>query len=140
MKVFNLLGWSYGLSGKLAKAPRFYVVPNFNKGGYSLFKIHCKVDMRGFVYVNVEAADTPTTTWEEQYLQTDLQPRLEVYNMDDFKYDHSWRMDGNYNWKTLIDNYKEVPRLLFELRRHFTDSESATTVLLLILESLPQPI
>jgi hypothetical protein len=28
--------------------------------------------------------------------------------MEDYCYNHSWNMDGDYNWKTLVDKYNEV--------------------------------
>lgn len=39
-----MLGWSYGLDGKLAKAPKFEELEEFDKNEYSLFKIHTHVD------------------------------------------------------------------------------------------------
>ncbi|KAK7223097.1 hypothetical protein V2G26_011100 [Clonostachys chloroleuca] len=100
-------GWSYGLSGKLAKAPRFETMPDFDKEGNSLFKIHVHVDSRGFVWVNLDAEDKPSVPWAQDFDGTDRQPRLNIFNMDDFKFDHAWDMKGDYNWKTLIDNYNE---------------------------------
>ncbi|CAH0041630.1 unnamed protein product [Clonostachys rhizophaga] len=100
-------GWSYGLSGKLAKAPCFETMPDFDKEGNSLFKIHVHVDSRGFVWVNLDAEDKPSVPWAQDFDGTDRQPRLDIFNMDDFKFDHAWDMKGDYNWKTLIDNYNE---------------------------------
>lgn len=58
--------------------------------------------------MNLEAADVPEVSWEESFSQVDLQRRLEVFDMKNYRYDHSWDMEGVYNWKTLIDNYNEV--------------------------------
>ena len=28
-----------------------------------------------------------------------------AYNWDDYSFDHTWEMEGEYNWKILADNY-----------------------------------
>ena len=101
-------GWSYGLSGNLAKAPRFENVPEFDKSEYSLFKIHTHIDKRGFIWVNFDTAETPTVSWEQMNKQVDEQPRLDEFDFEKYKYDHSWSMPGEFNWKVLSDNYNEV--------------------------------
>ncbi|KAH7007301.1 Rieske [2Fe-2S] iron-sulfur domain-containing protein [Ilyonectria destructans] len=100
-------GWSYGLSGKLAKAPRFETMPSFDKESNALFKVHTHVDARGFVWVNLEAADKPSIPWGVDFEGSDKQQRLGQFNMDEFSFDHAWDMAGDYNWKTLVDNYNE---------------------------------
>ncbi|KAL4814388.1 ring hydroxylating alpha subunit-domain-containing protein [Aspergillus spinulosporus] len=100
-------GWSYGLNGKLAKAPRFDKVPGFNKDENGLLPVHTHVDKRGFIWVNLEASETPTVPWDEDFLASDEQERLQYFNMDEYVFDHSWTMDGHFNWKTLVDNYNE---------------------------------
>ncbi|KAF7623920.1 Rieske 2Fe-2S family protein [Aspergillus flavus] len=100
-------GWSYGLNGKLAKAPRFDDVSGFDKEDNGLFSIHVHVDQRGLVWVNLDAKETPTTPWNEDFLGADTQGRLQDFNMTEYKFDHAWDMVGNYNWKTLVDNYNE---------------------------------
>ncbi|RAQ50964.1 Rieske 2Fe-2S family protein [Aspergillus flavus] len=100
-------GWSYGLNGKLAKAPRFDGVSGFDKEDNGLFSIHVHVDQRGLVWVNLDAKETPTTPWNEDFLGADTQGRLQDFNMTEYKFDHAWDMVGNYNWKTLVDNYNE---------------------------------
>lgn len=104
----DVQGWSYGLTGKLAKAPKFDSVEGFDKSQYGLFRVHLKVDERGFIWVNLDAAEVPEVSWEESFQAADLQKRLEAFDMKNYRYDHSWSMDGEYNWKTLIDNYNEV--------------------------------
>ncbi|KIV79401.1 hypothetical protein PV11_06963 [Exophiala sideris] len=100
-------GWSYGLKGNLAKAPKFDTVESFDKNNYSLHRVHLKIDKRGFVWVNLDSADRPTVAWETSFEAVDEQPRLHVFDMHEYRYDHSWDMKGQYNWKTLIDNYNE---------------------------------
>ncbi|KAH0832538.1 Rieske 2Fe-2S family protein [Fonsecaea pedrosoi] len=100
-------GWSYGLNGNLAKAPRFDSVEDFDKKEYSLFQVHVHLDVRGFIWVNLDAAETPTVSWDEQFGGVDTQPRLSNFDMDDYEYNHTWGMEGKFNWKTLIENYNE---------------------------------
>lgn len=103
-----LLGWSYGLNGKLAKAPSYDTVDHFDRSKNGLFPIYVHIDHRGFAWVNVDAAETPAISWESRFKGVDLQPRLDNFNMDDYVFDHASEMKGEYNWKILIDNYNEV--------------------------------
>jgi phenylpropionate dioxygenase-like ring-hydroxylating dioxygenase large terminal subunit len=48
-------GWSYGLKGNLAKAPRFDTVEGFDKSQHSLLPIHVHIDQNGFVWINLQA-------------------------------------------------------------------------------------
>ncbi|KAF9879240.1 rieske domain-containing protein [Colletotrichum karsti] len=100
-------GWSYSMNGNLAKAPRFDHVEDFDKEEYKLYKVHSHVDRLGFFWVNLDAAEKPTLSWEEQFGGVDTQPRLQNFDMSDYEYDHTWSMEGKFNWKTLIENYNE---------------------------------
>lgn len=62
----------------------------------------------GFVWINLDCAKDPEVKWEELFDSVDTQRRLKAFHMKNYRYDHSWDMDGEYNWKTLIDNYNEV--------------------------------
>jgi hypothetical protein len=66
------------------------------------------VDKLGWVWVNLDSAKPPTVPWEENFAGVDQQPRLGEFSMDNFNFDHSWEMIGDYNWKNIIDNYNEV--------------------------------
>jgi phenylpropionate dioxygenase-like ring-hydroxylating dioxygenase large terminal subunit len=96
------------LNGKLAKAPKFDNVEGFEKEENGLFPIHVKIDSRGIVWVNLEASETPSIPWETRLSSSDSRPRLAEVNMDDYVYDHSWTIEGKYNWKAAADNYNEV--------------------------------
>lgn len=102
------------MNGNLAKAPRFDQVEGFNKEDYKLYKVHTHIDDLGFLWVNLDGAEEPTFSWEEQFGGVDKQPRLKNFDMSNYEYDHTWSMEGNFNWKTLIENYNEV--------RHVTSS------------------
>ncbi|KAI8300286.1 Carnitine monooxygenase oxygenase subunit [Colletotrichum sp. SAR11_59] len=99
--------WSYGFDGKLAKAPKYQELPSFDKTQNSLFKVHVHVDQLGFVWVSLDASEKPGVSWAEFFTQVDEQPRLQNFKMDDYVFDHAWEMLGDYNWKTLADNYNE---------------------------------
>ncbi|KAJ5692549.1 hypothetical protein N7462_001972 [Penicillium macrosclerotiorum] len=92
-------GWSYGLNGKLAKAPGYQDLDGFNKDQNGLFKIHVKVDVNGFIWVNMDSKETPEIPWERDFQGVDEQPRYQAYNFDDYNLDHTYELDGDYNWK-----------------------------------------
>lgn len=100
-------GWSYGLSGKLAKAPGYQDLPNFDKSSNNLFPIHVHVDKNGFIWVNLDAGEKPEVAWSQDFDGVDEQPRFVHYNFEDYQFDHHWEMEGEYNWKVLADNYNE---------------------------------
>ncbi|KAK1138530.1 hypothetical protein N8T08_002415 [Aspergillus melleus] len=99
-------GWSYGLNGKLAKAPGYKDL-DFDKDKNSLFPIHVKVDVNGFIWINLDAKETPEVSWEEHFDGVDTQERYKHYNFDDYDLDHTYKLDGDYNWKILSDNFNE---------------------------------
>lgn len=96
------------MNGNLAKAPRFDQVEDFDKSEYELYKVHSHIDSLGFFWINLDAAEKPTLSWEEQFGGVDEQPRLKNFDMSNYEYDHTWSMEGKFNWKTLIENYNEV--------------------------------
>lgn len=81
---------------------------NFDKEENGLFPVHVKIDKRGFVWVNLELSETPSQSWDDSFSGSDTRSRLEQFNMEDYKYDHSWSIVGDYNWKASLDNYNEV--------------------------------
>ncbi|KZZ94259.1 Rieske [2Fe-2S] domain protein [Moelleriella libera RCEF 2490] len=100
-------GWSYGLNGKLAKAPGYQDMEDFDRSKNGLFPLHVRIDKNGFIWVNMDANETPEVAWDDDLAQADEQPRFKNYNFDDYQYDHTWEMEGDYNWKILADNYNE---------------------------------
>ncbi|KAI8952940.1 hypothetical protein F4801DRAFT_588566 [Xylaria longipes] len=99
--------WSYALNGKLTKAPSYQDIEGFDKSQNGLFPIHVHIDTNGFIWVNLEAKEKPTAAWEDDYKNIDKQARFKAYNFDNYKFDHTWQMEGEYNWKLLGDNYNE---------------------------------
>lgn len=100
-------GWSYGLSGNLAKAPGYQELEGFDRSQNSLFPIHVHIDDKGFVWINLDGGKTPEVAWSDDFGGVDMQERFNNYNWDDYTFDHSWEMEGEYNWKILADNYNE---------------------------------
>ncbi|PSN61674.1 ISP domain-containing protein [Corynespora cassiicola Philippines] len=100
-------GWSYGLNGKLAKAPGYQDLKSFDKEQNGLIPIHVHVDRNGFVFVNLDSKETPELSWEAELGGSDEQERLKQFNYDDYELDHTYEMVGEFNWKILADNFNE---------------------------------
>ncbi|KAL4923688.1 aromatic ring-hydroxylating oxygenase subunit alpha [Aspergillus undulatus] len=100
-------GWSYGLNGKLAKAPGYQDLAGFDKSKNGLLPIHVHIDNNGFIWVNMDASPEPEISWEQDFGGIDMQPRFQGINWDEYAFDHTWEMEGPYNWKILADNYNE---------------------------------
>ncbi|KAG8624662.1 hypothetical protein KVT40_007729 [Elsinoe batatas] len=100
-------GWSYGLNGRLAKAPGYQQFDSFDKDQNSLFPIHVKIDTHGFIWINMDAKEKPEVTWEEEFAGVDTQERYKLYNFDDYDLDHTYQIDAQYNWKIASDNFNE---------------------------------
>ena len=100
-------GWSYGLNGKLAKAPGYQELDGFDKSKNGLLPIHVRVDGNGFVWVNLDAGEEPEVKWEDEFEDVDLQSRFQEFNPENYSFDHTWDIEGEFNWKILADNYNE---------------------------------
>ena len=108
-------GWSYGLNGKLAKAPHYQELDGFDKSQNGLFPIQVHVDRNGFVWLNLDADDKPMISWDRDFAGIDLQSRFEGFDFEDYDFDSGWESIGEYNWKAVADNYNEN-------RQHHTDN------------------
>ena len=108
-KIFACLyhGWSYGLDGKLAKAPAYQDLSHFDKSKNGLLPIHAHIDQNGFIWVNLDGKAQPEIAWSDDFEGIDKLPRYDKVNWDDFEFDHTWEMDGGCNWKIVADNYNE---------------------------------
>ncbi|KAL4881650.1 Rieske [2Fe-2S] domain protein [Aspergillus karnatakaensis] len=100
-------GWSYGLNGKLAKAPGYQDLDGFDKSKNGLLPIHVHVDHNGFIWVNMDAKEKPEIAWDDDFKGIDRQPRMDYVNWDDYSFDHAWEIEADYNWKIGSDNYNE---------------------------------
>lgn len=108
-KIFSCRyhGWSYGLDGKLAKAPGYQDLHGFDKQQNNLLPIHVHIDAKGFVWINMDGKKVPEVAWEDDFEEVDKQARFDKFNFDEYDFDHSWSMEGDYNWKILSDNFNE---------------------------------
>lgn len=98
-------GWSYNLDGKLVKAPNFDNVEGFNKEENSLFPINTHVTPQGLVFVNFCNDPELLVPFEEWY--PGLTGELGEFDFSDYDYHMSYELDGQFNWKTLMDGYQE---------------------------------
>ncbi|TKX26901.1 oxidoreductase-like protein 7 [Elsinoe australis] len=108
-KIFSCRyhGWSYGLNGKLAKAPGYSNFSDFDKEQNGLFKIHTKVDGNGFIWINMDAKETPEVSWEEHFDNVDVQKRYATIDFTNYDLDHTYNIEADYNWKLASDNFNE---------------------------------
>ncbi|PKY01819.1 phenylpropionate dioxygenase [Aspergillus campestris IBT 28561] len=97
-------GWSYGLNGKLAKAPGYQDLAGFDKSQNGLFPIHVHIDDGGFVWINLDAGESPEIAWENRFTGPNQQQRSENDPFDEYEFDHIWEREAAYNWKLLADN------------------------------------
>lgn len=100
-------GWSYGLNGKLAKAPGYQDLEGFDKSQNGLLPIHVHIDYNGFIWVNLDSGEMPHISWEDDSKRIDIKSQFEDIRWDDYTFDHSWEIEGSCNWKILADNYNE---------------------------------
>lgn len=83
-------GWSYGLNGKLAKAPDYQNLTSFEKEKNGLYPVHVHIDRTGFIWVNMDAGEKPEVPWEQEFDQVDNQARFSRFNFDDYELDHTY--------------------------------------------------
>ncbi|KAJ5902850.1 hypothetical protein N7495_003378 [Penicillium taxi] len=69
--------------------------------------VHTHIDRNGFIWVNLDAKETPEVAWNDDFEGVDEQPRFDHYNFEDYTFDHTWDQEGDFNWKILADNYNE---------------------------------
>jgi nitrite reductase/ring-hydroxylating ferredoxin subunit len=88
-------GWSYGLDGKLAKAPGYQGL-EFDKEVNGLFGIHVRIDRNGFVWVNMDAGEVPEVSFEEYFENVDVQQRYIDSGIEfgDYELDHVYEIEG----------------------------------------------
>lgn len=95
-------GWSYGLNGKLAKAPGYQEM-NLDKDQNSLFKCHAKIDRNGFIWINLEATQTPEIVFKEQI--TNSVDDCALVHYEEYTFDTQLKNEElNSNWKTVFAN------------------------------------
>ncbi|KAH3904261.1 hypothetical protein HBI56_176730 [Parastagonospora nodorum] len=101
-------GWSYGMNGKLAKAPGYQNL-EMDKDQNGLFPIHTHIDRNGFIWINMDAKETPEVSFDEHFENVDIQKRYtdSNINFDEYELEYTYDLEGAYNWKILADNFNE---------------------------------
>lgn len=91
----------------------------------------------GFVWINLDAKATVEVAWEDELGQVDVEERLQRFDAGKYHFDHQYEIVGDFNWKTLADNYNEVSTVHSQLPLKVLMSlNSATTVPLAIQPSI----
>lgn len=98
-------GWSYNTDGLLTKAPHFDNVEGFEKEKNSLFPIKTHVTKQGLVFVNFCNDPAQMLPFDDWY--KGLSTELDEFDFSDYEYHMSYELDGQFNWKTLVDGYQE---------------------------------
>jgi phenylpropionate dioxygenase-like ring-hydroxylating dioxygenase large terminal subunit len=100
-------GWSYGLDGKLAKAPGYQTL-EFDTEQNGLFPIHTHIDRNGFIWVNMDAKDIPEVSFEEHFEDVDTQQRYvdSNINFDNYELDHTYELDGKATCSSVVGHKK----------------------------------
>lgn len=98
-------GWSYNTDGLLVKAPSFDQVEGFVKEENSLFPIKTHVTPQGLIFVNFCNDPEQFVDFVDWY--PGLTEELGEFDFSDYEYHMSYELDGQFNWKTLMDGYQE---------------------------------
>lgn len=98
-------GWLYNSEGKLTKAPHFDDVDGFSKEENSLFPINTHVTDQGLVFVNFCNDPAQMKSFDEWF--EGLTSELAEFDFADYEYHMLYELDGQFNWKTLMDGYQE---------------------------------
>ncbi|KAK6456627.1 putative phenylpropionate dioxygenase [Scheffersomyces xylosifermentans] len=99
-------GWSYNSDGKLNKAPHFDNVEGFVKEENSLFPIKTHTTEQGLVFVNFNSDESENFISFDKWFEG-LNVELNEFDFNDYEYHMSYELDGQFNWKTLMDGYQE---------------------------------
>lgn len=99
-------GWSYNSDGKLTKAPHFEGVEGFEKEENSLFPIKTHVTDQGLCFVNFNQDELENFIPFDKWFDG-LDNELNEFDFSDYEYHMSYELDGQFNWKTLMDGYQE---------------------------------
>lgn len=98
-------GWSYNTDGELTKAPQFDNVQGFEKKENSLYPIRCHTTDQGLVFINFDSTEQGPVPFDDWF--KNLQTEMHEYDFSDYEYHMSYELDGQFNWKTLMDGYQE---------------------------------
>lgn len=95
-------GWAYNTDGELTKARDYDQVEGFKMEENGLLPINTHITPQGLVFVSFNSNPIPFETW-----YSGLTEELNAFDFDDYEYHMSYELDGEFNWKTLMDGYNE---------------------------------
>jgi phenylpropionate dioxygenase-like ring-hydroxylating dioxygenase large terminal subunit len=55
----------------------------------------------------MDAKEEPEVSWDVHFVNVDVQERYEPLDFADYELDHTYELQGDYNWKILSDNFNE---------------------------------
>lgn len=97
-------GWSYDTNGLLKKAPHFDNIEGFDPVANSLYEIKTHVSRQGLVFINFDNTED-AVPFEDFF--AGLESEMDEFDFGDYEYHMSYELDGQFNWKTLMDGYQE---------------------------------
>lgn len=95
--------WSYGLDGRLMRAPNSESVPGFDAAGICLTEAGIEV-FCGFVFVNLDTGADPMSTW---YPGVESALREFVPDLERLQPILTVTVEEDCNWKVSVENYSE---------------------------------
>jgi len=93
--------WTYGLDGRLIRAPHMDEVQGFDKADYSLHPVNLGL-FEGFIFVNLAADPMPLEEWFAP-----LAGKFSHWNMSILRSAKRIEYDVRANWKLIFENYSE---------------------------------
>lgn len=69
--------------------------------------VHIHIDYNGLIWVNLDENEEPEIKWDDLFAGIDRQERYGTLDFNNYEFDHSWQLEGPYNWKIASDNYNE---------------------------------
>ncbi|KZP01092.1 ISP domain-containing protein [Calocera viscosa TUFC12733] len=94
--------WTFDLNGNLMKAPHFNDV---DKKANGLYPVHLHITPGGLIFVNLEASETPSVSFEEYF--PGLETLLDGFDLKRYELYKAREFIGDFNWKTRIDGFQE---------------------------------
>jgi len=93
--------WTYGLDGRLIRAPHMDEVQGFDKADYSLHPVNLGL-FEGFIFVNLADDPMPLEEWFAP-----LAGKFSHWNMSTLRSAKRIDYDVRANWKLIFENYSE---------------------------------
>jgi phenylpropionate dioxygenase-like ring-hydroxylating dioxygenase large terminal subunit len=72
-----------------------------------MFPIHTHLDRNSFIWINMDAAPTPSIPFTQHFLDVDVQARYAPISFPNYTLHHIYTLQSSYNWKLAADNFNE---------------------------------